>query len=93
MNLHINNTHDLWSEIIKLEVRNSIDVYNDNDDIVNVFRDKYMSLHNFVPYDEYEMLKITSFIEKRIDTCNINYNITINEDVIDAVMYFKIKQI
>ena len=34
------------------------------------------------------MSKIKSIIETRIDTCNINYNISIN-DVIDAVMQLK----
>ena len=67
---------------------NSIDGCNDNDDIMNVFRDKYMSFYNYVPYDECEMSKIKSIIETRIDTCNINYNISIN-DVIDAVMHLK----
>ena len=86
-------TRDFWSEIRKLKVHNtvmsnSIDGCNDNDDIMNVFRDKYMSLYNSVPYDEYEMSKIKSIIEIRIDTCNINYNISIN-DVIDAVMHLK----
>ena len=61
---------------------NSIDGCNDNDDIMNVFREKYMSLYNSVPYDECEMSKIKSIIETCIDTCNINYNISIN-DVID----------
>ena len=86
-------TRDFWSEIRKLKVHNtvmsnSIDGCNDNDDIMNVFRDKYMSLYNSVPYDECEMSKIKSIIETRIDTCNINYNISIN-DVIDAVMHLK----
>ena len=50
-------TRDFWSEIRKLKVHNTvmsnlIDGCNDNDDIMNVFRDKYMSLYNSVPYDE-----------------------------------------
>ena len=49
-------TRDFWSEIRKLKVHNivmsnSIDGCNDNDDIMNVFRDKYKSLYNSVPYD------------------------------------------
>ena len=67
---------------------NSIDGCNDNDDILHVFRDKYMSLYNSVPYDDGEKSKMKSIIETRIDTCNINYNISIN-DVIDAVMHLK----
>ena len=45
-----------------------------------------MSLYNSVPYDECEMSKIKPIIATRIDTCNINYNISIN-DVSDAVMH------
>ena len=47
-----------------------------------------MSLYNSVLYDEREMSKIKSMNKTRIDTCNINYNISIN-DVIDAVMHSK----
>ena len=47
-----------------------------------------MSLYDSVPYDECEMSKIKSIPETRIDTCNINYNISIN-DVIDAAMHLK----
>ena len=84
-------TRDFLSAIRRLKVHNtvmsnSIHGCNDNDDIMNVFRDKYMSLYNSVPYDECEMSKIKSIIETRIDTCNISYNISIN-DVIDAVMH------
>ena len=46
----------------------------------------YRSLHNSVPYDEYEMSKIKYIIETRIDTYNINISIN---DVIDAVMRLK----
>ena len=79
-------TRDVWLKIHNTVMSNSIHGCNDNDDIMNVFRDKYMSLYNNVPYDECEMSKIKSIIETRIDTCNINYNISIN-DVIDAVMH------
>ena len=53
-------TRDVWSDIKKLKVHNfvisnSIYGYNNNDDIVNVFKDTYMSLYKFVPYDEYEI--------------------------------------
>ena len=65
-------TRDFWSEIRKLRVHNSIDGCNDNDDIMHVFRDTYMSMYSSVPYDECEMSKIKSIIEKRIDTCNNN---------------------
>ena len=47
-----------------------------------------MSLYNSVPYDKCEKPKMNSIIETRIDTCNINYNIYIN-DVIHAVMHLK----
>ena len=45
---------DRWSEIIKIKghksmMSNSSDGNYDNDDIVNVFSDKYMSLYNSVP--------------------------------------------
>ena len=33
----------------------SMDGCNDNDDIANIFSDKYMELYNFVPYDASEM--------------------------------------
>ena len=64
-------THDFWWEIIKLKVHNSvlsnsIDGYNDNVDIVNVFREKYMSLYNSVPCDKYEMSKMKSIIETHV---------------------------
>ena len=86
-------TRDFWSEIRTLKVHNtvisnSIDGYNDNYDIMNVFRETFMSLYNSVPYDKCEMLKIKSIIKTRIDTYNIHYNISIN-DVIDAVMHLK----
>ena len=45
---------------------NSIDGCNDNDDIMNVFRDKYMSLYNSVPYDECEMSKKFNPLSKHV---------------------------
>ena len=61
---------------------NSIDGYND-DDTMNVFRDNYMTLYNYVPYDKCEISKIKSIIETRI---HVTLTIT---DVIDAVMPLK----
>ena len=42
-------------------ISNSIGGCNDNDDIMNVFRDTYMSLYNSVPYDVCEMSKLNPF--------------------------------
>ena len=39
---------------------------NDNDDIANIFSDKYMELYNSVPYDTSEMKSIESSVLSRI---------------------------
>ena len=63
-------TRNFWSVDHNTVISNSIDGCNDNDNIMNVFIDKYMSLYNSVPYDKCEMLKIKSTIKTRIETCN-----------------------
>ena len=40
----------------------SMDGCNDNDDIANIFSDKYMELYNSVPYDTSEMKSIESSV-------------------------------
>ena len=44
----------------------SMDGCNDNDDISNIFSDKYMELYNSVPYDAFEMKSIESSLLSRI---------------------------
>ena len=44
----------------------SMDGCNDNDDIANIFSEKYMKLYNSVPYDTSEMKSIESSVLSRI---------------------------
>ena len=44
----------------------SMDGCNDNNDIANIFADKYMELNNYVPYDASETKSIESSVLSRI---------------------------
>ena len=58
----------------------SMDGCNDNDDIANIFSDKYMELYNSVPYDASEMKSIESSVLSRIlnSSCS-DYIITVTD--------------
>ena len=58
----------------------SMDGCNDNDDIANIFSDKYMELYNSVPYDTSEMKSIESSVLSRIlnSSCS-DYIITVTD--------------
>ena len=86
-------SRDMWAEIRKLKGHSSkmacsIDGCYDNDDIVNVFSDKYMSLYNSVPFDSDDMCAIKSEISSRIDKCSNGYSIS-TEDIVNAVTHLK----
>ena len=67
----------------------SIDGCNDNDDIANIFSDKYMELYNSVPYDTCEIKCIESSVLSRIlnSSCS-DYIITV-ADVMNAIAHLK----
>ena len=67
----------------------SMDGCNDNDDIANIFSDKYMELYNSVPYDASEMKSIESSVLSRIlnSSCS-DYIITVT-DVMNAIAHCK----
>ena len=65
----------MWSKIRQIKglrsiMCNYIHGNYDNNDIDNVFPDKYMSLYNSVPYSEDEMSKIKLIIDMKVSTCN-----------------------
>ena len=63
--------------------------YDDNNDIVNIFSDKYMELYNSVSYDTSEIKSIESFVLSRIfnSSCS-DYIITVT-DVMNAIAHLK----
>ena len=66
-----------------------MDGCNDNDDIANIFSEKYMELYNSVPYDTSEMKSIESSVLSRIlnSSCS-DYIITVT-DVMNAIAHLK----
>ena len=61
----------VWPEVRKIKGKKgkmacSMDDCNDNDDIANIFSEKYMELYNSVPYDTSEMKSIESSVLSRI---------------------------
>ena len=75
----------VWSEVRKIKGEKgkmacSMDGCNDNDDIANIFSDKYMELYNSVTYDTSEMKSIESSVLSRIlnSSCS-DYIITVTD--------------
>ena len=84
----------VWPEVRKIKGKKgkkacSMDGCNDNDDIANIFSDKYMELYNSVPYDTSEMKSIESSVLYRIlnSSCS-DYIITVT-DVMNAIAHLK----
>ena len=75
----------VWPEVRKIKRKKgkmacSMDGCNDNDDIANIFSEKYMELYNSVPYDTSEMKSIESSMLSRIlnSSCS-DYIITVTD--------------
>ena len=69
----------------------SMDGCNDNDDIANIFSDKYMELYNSVPYDASEMKSIESSVGllfRILNSSCSDYMITVT-DVMNAIAHLK----
>ena len=84
----------VWPEVRKIKGKKgkmacSMDGCNDNDDIANIFSEKYMELYNSVPYDTSEMKSIESSVLSRIlnSSCS-DYIITVT-DVMNAIAHLK----
>ena len=84
----------LWPEVKKIKgkkgkMASSMDGCNDNDDIANIFSDKYMELYNSVPYNTSEMKSIESSVLSRLlnSSCS-DYIITLT-DVMNAIAHLK----
>ena len=84
----------VWPEVRKIKRKKgkmacSMDGCNDNDDIANIFSEKYMELYNSVPYDTSEMKSIESSVLSRIlnSSCS-DYIITVT-DVMNAIAHLK----
>ena len=84
----------VWPEVRKIKGKKgkmacSMDGCNDNDDIANIFSEKYMELYNSVPYDTSKMKSIESSVLSRIlnSSCS-DYIITVT-DVMNAIAHLK----
>ena len=69
----------------------SMDGCNDNDDIANIFSDKYMELYNSVPYDTSEIKSIESSVLSRIlnSSCSDYITCITVTDVMNAIAHLK----
>ena len=67
----------------------SMDGCNDNDDIANIFSDKYMELYNSVPCDTSEMKSIESSVLSRILNSSCSDYIITMTDVMNAIAHLK----
>ena len=66
-----NSSRDLWYEVKRMKGRSRksaciIDGVNGDKDIADLFCDKYNTLYNSVPFDNYDMLRIRSTIDHRL---------------------------
>ena len=87
-----NRTRDLWSEVCCIKGRNkfmssSVDGVVGDDEIAQLFSDKYNHLYNSVSYDVYEMNSIGAEIDMQIKEYGVD-NISV-EDVIEGVQRLK----
>ncbi len=87
-----NRDRDLWSEICKIKGRNNklptnVDGVVGDENISELFCDKYSNLYNSVSYDEKEMTSIYENIMKELDTAT-PYSITA-ADVLKGVKRLK----
>ena len=89
-----NNSRDVWSEVRKVNGRNSKISSNvkgscDSKEITELFSEKYKHLYNSVPYNIDDMHAIESTIFERLHNCeNVKYVIS-HSDVINAVSHLK----
>ncbi len=89
-----NKTMDLFSEASKIKSRNnilptSVDDASTDDDIVNLFADKYSNLYNSVPYDQSEINDIKCTIDAKLQNhLHQNYSINVH-DVGKAINHLK----
>ncbi len=91
----LNSNHrDLWAEVKKIKGRNSfvaasVDGFVGDDEIAEVFHDKYADLYNSVPYDSSELDLILQEIYSRLKTVeNSLYTISF-DDVNKAIIRLK----
>ena len=87
-----NRNRDLWSDVRRIKGRNkflpsSIDGVVGDEEIAQLFSDKYNHLYNSVSYDVDEMNVINTEINKQIKE-NVAYDISVDE-VIEGVQRLK----
>lgn len=89
-----NKTRDLFAESRRFKGRNSnlpksVDDAKSDVDISSMFRDKYDSLYNSVPFNQADMDKIKEDIDSSLKTApKCDYSITVH-DVIKSVSHLK----
>ena len=88
-----NRNRDLWSEVRRIKGRNqflpsSIDGVLGDEEIAQLFSDKYNHLYKSVSYDVDEMNSINTEINKQIKE-NVAYDISVDE-VIEGVQRLKL---
>ncbi len=85
-----NKTKDLLFEASQINGRNnilptSVDDVSTDDDIVNLFADKYSNLYNIVPYDQCEINDIKCKIDFKLQN-DVHQNDSVNvHDVVKAI--------
>ncbi len=90
-----NNSRDLFSEVRKMNAGKrsqpvSVDGKAENNDICQIFSDKFDKLYNNVPYDADIFQKIKDKINQRLLNKNCcNFNVTV-QDVVKAVQHLKL---
>ena len=88
------NHRDLWREVKKIKGRANIiaaniDGCSDENDIVELFSNKYCDLYNSVPFNPTEMCHIVNEIETRLERGDCSYKIE-SSDVRTAISHLKL---
>ncbi len=89
-----NKTRDLFSEASKIKGRNNIlptnvDDASTDDDIVNLFADKYSNLYKSVPYAQSEINDIKCIIDAKLQN-DVHQNYSVNvHDVVKVIHHLK----
>ncbi len=90
-----NNSRDLFSEVRKMNARKrsqlvSVDGKAENNDICQIFSDKFDKQYHSVLYDADIFQKIKDKINQRVlNKKNCNFNVTV-QDVVKAVQHLKL---
>ncbi len=89
-----NKTRDSFSEASKIKGRNnilptSVDDASSDDNIVNLFADKYSNLYNSVPYDQSDINDIKCIRDAKLQN-DVHQNYSVNvRDVDTAINHLK----